>query len=124
MAIKKFYAGLIMTCMAALSANALIYHEQTSKVTHFDYSNYQFTYEEDGVTNTAKLTDEATTPEHMAALLKAVYTDPTIPGIHYAYDFNGKQSRKINYNYLDIFTIIYKFLQIRTIWELNISTQA
>ena len=98
MAIKKFYAGLIMTCMAALSANALIYHEQTSKVTHFDYSNYQFTYEEDGVTKTAKLTDEATTPEHMAALLKAVYTDPTIPGIHYAYDFNGTQSRKINYN--------------------------
>ena len=98
MAIKKFYAGLIVTCIAALNANAYVYHEQTSKVTHFDYSNYQFTYEEDGVTKTAKLTDEATTPEHMAALVKAIYTDPTIPGIHYAYDFNGTQSRKIDYN--------------------------
>lgn len=98
MGIKTFYACLIMTCMAAMSANAYVYHEQTTKVTNFDYSTYEFTYEEDGVTKTAKLTDEATTPEHMAALLKAIYTDPTIPGIHYAYDFNGTQSRKIDYN--------------------------
>ena len=98
MGIKNFYTSLIMTCCVALSASAYVYHEKTSKVTNFDYSTYQFSYEEDGVTKTAKLTDEATTPEHMAALLKAVYTDPTIPGIHYAYDFNGKQSRKINYN--------------------------
>lgn len=98
MGIKTFYACLIMTCMAAMSANAYVYHEQTTKVTNFDYSTYEFTYEEDGMTKTAKLTDEATTPEHMAALLKAIYTDPTIPGIHYAYDFNGTQSRKIDYN--------------------------
>ena len=98
MGIKNLYTSLLMTCCVALSASANVYHEQTSKVTNFDYSTYEFTYVEDGVTKTAKLTDEATTPEHMAALIKAIYTDPTIPGIHYAYDFNGTQSRKIDYN--------------------------
>ena len=98
MGIKNLYTSLLMTCCVALSASAYVYHEQTSKVTNFDYSTYEFTYVEDGVTKTAKLTDEATTPEHMAALIKAIYTDPTIPGIHYAYDFNGTQSRKIDYN--------------------------
>ena len=98
MGIKNFYTSLIMTCCVALSASAYVYYEQTSKVTNFDYSTYEFTYEENGVTKTAKLTDEATTPEHMAALIKAIYTDPTIPGIHYAYDYNGTQSRKIDYN--------------------------
>ena len=48
-----------------------------------------FQYTEGGETKTAKLTDEATTPDHIIALLKAVYTDKTIPGIHYGYNYNG-----------------------------------
>ena len=34
----------------------------------------------------------------MIALLKAVYTDPTIPDTWYGYDYNGSQLGKIEYN--------------------------
>ena len=66
-------------------------------VTNFDYSNYTFQYTEDGKTKTANLTDEATTPDHIIALLKAVYTDKTIPGIHYGYNYNGTTDNLLNY---------------------------
>ena len=65
-------------------------------VTNFDYSNYTFTYTEGGQTKTAKLTDEATTPDHIIALLKAVYTDKTIPGTLWGYNY-GTQIRQLNY---------------------------
>ena len=70
----------------------------SAKVTHFDYSNYEFNYTDGGIEKTAKLTDEATTTNHMIALLKAVYTDPTIPDTWYGYDYNGSQLGKIEYN--------------------------
>ncbi len=99
---KKTWKSLLFTLIAfawILPLSATVYHETTQKVTHFDYSGYTYTYiDANGVEQTASLTDEATTPEQIKALVKAVYTDPTIPGIHYAYDFNGTQVRKINYN--------------------------
>ena len=92
------FVSLIMTLMCSLGANAKVYHNETRKVTNFDYTSYEYTYVEDGVEKTAKLTDKASTPEQMKALIKAIYTDPTIPGAHYAYDFNGTQVRKIDYD--------------------------
>ena len=77
---------------------ALWIMSMSAKVTHFDYSNYEFNYTDGGIEKTAKLTDEATTTNHMIALLKAVYTDPTIPGTWYGYDYNGSQLGKIEYN--------------------------
>ena len=70
----------------------------SAKVTHFDYSNYEFNYTDGGIEKTAKLTDEATTTSHMIALLKAVYTDPTIPGTWWGYDYNDTQLRQLNYD--------------------------
>ena len=66
-------------------------------VTDFDYSNFKFDYIENGVTKTANLTDEATTPDHIIALLKAVYTDKNIPGTHFGYNYNGTQMRTLDY---------------------------
>ncbi len=40
----------------------------SAKVTHFDYSNYEFNYTDGGIEKTAKLTDEATYPRHMVWL--------------------------------------------------------
>ena len=78
---------------------AAVYHDVTEKVPYFDYSGYTVTYTNaDGEEVTVPLTAEATTPEHMIALLHKVYTDPTIPGIRYCYDYNGTQYRKVNYN--------------------------
>ena len=90
---------LLIAMAGFFAMNATVYHETTTKVTKFDYNGYTYTYvDANGVEQTANLTDEATSPEQIKALIKAVYTDPTIPGIHYAYDFNGTQVRKINYN--------------------------
>ena len=90
---------LLIAMAGFFAMNATVYHETTTKVTKFDYNGYTYTYvDANGVEQTANLTDEATSPEQIKALLKAVYTDQTIPGIHYAYDFNGTQVRKINYN--------------------------
>ena len=94
----KLLSLLSVGFLLTVSSYATEYHNVTTKVTRFDYSNYTFTYMEDGVEKTAHLTDEALTPAHQIALLKEVYTNPEIPGIHYGYDYNGRQSRKINYN--------------------------
>ena len=89
----------LLLCLCATNAMAYEYHNQTTKVKHFDWSQFYFTYTDiDGVEHTACLTDEALTPEHQMALLREVYKNPNIPGIHYAYDYNGTQNRKINYN--------------------------
>ena len=96
---KKFLFFMILLCFSIFNAKAVVYHENTEKVTHFDYSEYTVTYtDENGANHTVPITDVATTPEHMMALLRKIYTDPTIPGIHYAYDYNGTQYRKIDYN--------------------------
>ena len=94
----KLLSLLSVGFLLTVSSYATEYHNVTTKVTQFDYSGFTFTYMEDGVEKTAHLTDEALTPAHQIALLKEVYTNPNIPGIHYGYDYNGMQSRKINYN--------------------------
>ena len=96
---ERLFAVTLLSIAGLLSANGTVYNENTTKVTQFDYSNYTYTYiDANGVEQIAHITDEATSPEQIKALIKAVYTDPTIPGIHYAYDFNGTQVRKIDYN--------------------------
>ncbi|MBR6490184.1 MAG: hypothetical protein IKT03_06580 [Muribaculaceae bacterium] len=96
---EKFFVAALLVITGLFSANATVYHESTTKVTKFDYSNYTYTYiDANGVEQTASIMDEANSPEQIKALVKAIYTDPTIPGIHYAYDFNGTQIRKIDYN--------------------------
>ena len=94
----KLLSLLSVGFLLTVSSHAYEYHDVTTKVTQFDYSGFTFTYMEDGVEKTAHLTDEALTPAHQIALLKEVYTNPNIPGIHYGYDYNGMQSRKLNYN--------------------------
>lgn len=96
---SKFLLTTLIVMAGILPVSATVYHETTQKVTKFDYSGYTYTYiDANGVEQTAHITDEANSPEQIKALIKAVYTDRTIPGIHYAYDFNGTQVRKIDYN--------------------------
>ena len=96
---ERILLTTLMVVAAIMPVSATVYNETTQKVTKFDYSGYTYTYiDKNGVEQVARLTDEATSPEQIKALIKAVYTDRTIPGIHYAYDFNGTQVRKIDYN--------------------------
>ena len=98
---EKLLAVLIALA-GCFAANAKVHHDVTSKVTHFNYSTYTYTYiDANGVEQTANLIDEATTPNQIKALLKKVYTDPTIPGIHYAYDYKDNEGNPIQYKKLN-----------------------
>lgn len=98
---EKLLAVLI-ALVGCFAANAKVHHDVTSKVTHFNYSTYTYTYiNANGVEQTANLIDEATTPNQIKALLKKVYTDPTIPGIHYAYDYKDNEGNPIQYKKLN-----------------------
>ena len=102
---EKLLAVLIALA-SCFAANADVHHDVTvgTKVTHFDYSTYTYTYiDVNGVEQTASLIDEATNTDQIIALLKKVYTDPTIPGIRYAYDYKDNvgqpyQRKHLNYN--------------------------
>lgn len=102
---EKLLAVLI-ALVGCFAANADVHHDVTAgtKVTHFDYSTYTYTYTDaNGVEQTASLIDEATNTDQIIALLKKVYTDPTIPGIRYAYDYKDDegqpyQRKHLNYN--------------------------
>ena len=103
----KYITAVIILAVVAIAARADVYHNETHKCTHFDYSNYTYSYIENGVENdtdgeelTALLTEPATTTDQMCALIRKVFTDKTIPGIHYAYDYNGTQYRKIIYDFI------------------------
>ena len=94
---EHIHALCMLAFALVLGAGAASAQTIAPMVTNFDYSNYTFTYTEGGQTKTAKLTDEATTPDHSIALLKAVYTDKTIPGTLWGYNYNGTQIRQLNY---------------------------
>ena len=102
---KKLITAMTMVAMVTLVASADVHHDVTTKVTYFDYSPYTYTYLDDnGVEQTASITDEATSAKQIIALLEKVYTDKTIPGIRYAYAFkdadgNPYQRKKLNYEF-------------------------
>ena len=79
----KFLLTTLIAVAAILPVSATVYHETTQKVTQFDYSGYTYTYiDANGVEQTASIMDEATSPEQIKALVKLIYTNDTIPGIH------------------------------------------
>ena len=104
MNLKSLIIALLMVVLVSLAAFADVHHESTTKVTHFDYSDYTYTYvDENGVEQIASILDEATNTDQIIALLKKIYTDPAIPGIRFAYDYKDAegqpyQRKWLNYN--------------------------
>ncbi len=95
---EQIHALCMLAFALVLGAGAATAQTIAPMVTNFDYSGYTFQYTEGGVTKTANLTDEATTPDHIIALLKAVYTDKTIPGTLYGYHYPADHTeRPLNY---------------------------
>ena len=82
--VKNFtFALLAVICL--LSAQA---QEVGPKVTQFDWSQFKFTFtDSNNVEHVVNLTDEAKTTDHIIGLLRAVYTNENVPGIHYAYAY-------------------------------------
>ena len=64
---------------------------------YYDAITYQWT-DANGASHTSALTEVATNPYQIVALLKKVYCDPNIPGPKYsAYDSNGNREREVYY---------------------------
>jgi len=64
---------------------------------YYDAITYQWT-DASGATHTSAITEEATDPYQIVALLKKIYCDPNIPGPKYsAYDQNGNREREVYY---------------------------
>ena len=64
---------------------------------YYEAITYQWT-DASGAMHTNAITDEATDPYQIVALLKKVYCDPNIPGPKYsAYDKNGNRERVVDY---------------------------
>lgn len=88
---KLFFTGLALCIIGfAMTANA----------TNFNYADekYKFTWTDStGATHTNLLTDKATDPDHILALIAKVYATPEIPGTIYSNEI--KKTGKINYDY-------------------------
>ena len=64
---------------------------------YYDAITYQWT-DASGASHTNAITDVATDPYQIVALLKKVYCDPNIPGPRYsAYKANGEREREVYY---------------------------
>ena len=89
----RLFAALLMT-MGVLSIQA---QTAVHPKAYYDAITYQWT-DATGVTHENAITDEATNPYQIIALLKKIYCDPNIPGPKYsAYDQNGNREREVYY---------------------------
>lgn len=88
---KTLFIGVALCIMSFIvKANA----------TNFNYADekYKFTWTDStGATHTNLLTDKATDPDHILALIAKVYATPEIPGTIYSNEIN--KTGKINYDY-------------------------
>lgn len=94
----KNILGLMITAMFVMFG---VTTAQSQAVVHnkayYDAITYQWT-DANGVSHENAITEEATDPYQIVALLKKVYCDPNIPGPKYsAYDKNGNRERPVYY---------------------------
>ena len=90
--------GLMITALFVMFG---VTTAQSQAVVHnkayYDAITYQWT-DANGVSHENALTEEATDPYQIVALLKKVYCDPNIPGPKYsAYDKDGNRERPVYY---------------------------
>ena len=89
----RLFAAMLMT-LGVLSAQA---QPAVHTKAYYDAITYQWT-DASGATHENAITDVATNPYQIVALLKKVYCDPNIPGPHYsAYETDGNRSRTVDY---------------------------
>ena len=89
----RLFAALLMTLGFMSTQAQTAVHPKA----YYDAITYQWT-DATGATHENAITDVATNPYQIIALLKKVYCDPNIPGPHYsAYDKNGNREREVYY---------------------------
>ena len=93
--INKFgFLAVICMLLGCVSAQAqTVVHNKA----YYDAITYEWT-DADGSSYTNSITEVATNPYQIVALLKKVYCDPNIPGPKYsAWDANGRRERQVYY---------------------------
>ena len=78
----NFFKHLSLTLLlgaAVATSMTTAAQSNATQSTPWDGKTYQWV-DAQGVTHTANLTDKATDPHQIQALLGAVYTDPNVPG--------------------------------------------
>ena len=89
---RLFAAILMMLGFMSIQAQSAVHPRA-----YYDAITYQWT-DASGVIHENAITDTATDPNQIYALLKKVYCDPNIPGPKYsAYDQNGNREREVYY---------------------------
>jgi len=87
-----FTALFILFGLMSAQAQSVVYPKA-----YYDAITYEWT-DAGGVSHTNALTDVATDPYQIVALLKKVYCDPNVPGPKYsAYTKNGEREREVYY---------------------------
>lgn len=105
-------ALLLPASQTTLAQDATATHSDMVNVVHskewYEQSKFDYTWRNSqGATVTSKLTDKATDPDQIIALLTKVYTDKDIPGIYFAGygDINGQnlttRTRPVYYGGID-----------------------
>ena len=95
MRIKNIY-WLFAALMVCIGLNAQAQSAVHPKA-YYDAITYEWTGD-DNVTHTSSITEEATDPHQIIALLTKVYCDPRLPGPTYtAYDEDGNRERRVDY---------------------------
>ena len=90
--LRLFAAMLMMLGFMSTQAQTAVHPKA-----YYDAITYQWT-DASGVTHENAITEEATDPYQIVALLKKIYCDPNIPGPHKsAYDKNGNRERDVYY---------------------------
>lgn len=88
-------AAMLFLCLLGLNAQSVVHNNAWYEQSRF---NYTWT-DANGASHVAKLTDIATDPRQIVALLKKVYCDPNIPGIKYSgYTSSGSRYRSVTYD--------------------------
>ena len=83
-------------CMMAAYGQSAVHPKS-----YYDAITYQWT-DASGASHTNAITEEATDPYQIVALLKKVYCDPRLPGPTYtAYDQDGSRQRKVYYGAIE-----------------------
>ena len=91
--------GLLLTLLVTLGLLSATAQSVVHNKAWYEQSQFNYTWTDaHGASHTSKLTDVATNPRQIIALLKKTYTDPNIPGIKYSgYNSNGGRTRQVTY---------------------------
>lgn len=92
-----FFRFSLMVILCLLSARSALAQETALSFAQYEAITYDWV-DEQGISHTSKLTDVATDPYQIVALLRFAYCDPRVPGpLYNGFDRNGNRENEVYY---------------------------